>query len=508
MKKNGVAQDNMHLPTYNFRFENVTVTGTNTDRKQGSVWCDTGKIKIQTGDAGLLTTVKTVAYEEDVSTNYYTKTQINAGLLGNYPITAATASRVLVTDTNGKAEVSSINTTKLGYLTDVSENIGAALSSKEPAITAGTNAQWWRGDKTWQTLTTTQVSEGTNLYWTAARFQTEFDNKGNVVGGFARLIDVGGFPKIPTAYLPSYVDDVVELLRMDTTVPSNPVSGNKYYHSTSKKIFTYTSSWDSGVNPEADKIYTDISTNKTYRWSGTDMVALDAGIVLGSGTPEPVNTTPSNGSSGAAAPYDHVHALGSKVVLTANIADSAITATQIADNAITTAKILDYQVTTNKLVDGAVTTTKISDDAVVNAKLSNMPARTIKANATNGSDNPTDITHVELGAMVLADTTNLISASTPSSVAVVSRYTNTTTLSAVSGIYTFPTAITLSANRKIGGRYSCQVIAHFLSGTDMIPVEVDSKITSAGAVVITWNETIAPLLGTLAANSVVITIIQ
>lgn len=39
----------------------------------------------------------------------------------------------------------------------------------EPAIAAGTTAQYWRGDKTFQTLNTTVVPEGTNLYWTNAR---------------------------------------------------------------------------------------------------------------------------------------------------------------------------------------------------------------------------------------------------------------------------------------------------------------------------------------------------
>lgn len=39
----------------------------------------------------------------------------------------------------------------------------------EPAIAAGTTGQYWRGDKTWQTLNTTVVPEGTNLYWTNAR---------------------------------------------------------------------------------------------------------------------------------------------------------------------------------------------------------------------------------------------------------------------------------------------------------------------------------------------------
>lgn len=53
----------------------------------------------------------------------------------------------------------------------------AALAAKEATITAGTSSQYWRGDKTWQTLNTTAVTEGTNLYWTSARFDSAFAAK-------------------------------------------------------------------------------------------------------------------------------------------------------------------------------------------------------------------------------------------------------------------------------------------------------------------------------------------
>lgn len=39
----------------------------------------------------------------------------------------------------------------------------------EPAITVGLNSQYWRGDKSWQTLDTLAVVENTNLYYTDAR---------------------------------------------------------------------------------------------------------------------------------------------------------------------------------------------------------------------------------------------------------------------------------------------------------------------------------------------------
>ena len=40
-----------------------------------------------------------------------------------------------------------------------------AISGKENSIATGTNLQYWRGDKSWQTLNTTVVPEGTNKYF-------------------------------------------------------------------------------------------------------------------------------------------------------------------------------------------------------------------------------------------------------------------------------------------------------------------------------------------------------
>lgn len=53
----------------------------------------------------------------------------------------------------------------------------STFNSKEPAITAGLVTDYWRGDKTFQTLNTTVVPEGTNLYYTTARFNTDFATK-------------------------------------------------------------------------------------------------------------------------------------------------------------------------------------------------------------------------------------------------------------------------------------------------------------------------------------------
>jgi hypothetical protein len=59
------------------------------------------------------------------------------------------------------------NTTTNGYISSADWN---TFNNKQPLITAGTNAQYYRGDKSWQTLDTSVVPENVaNLYFTNAR---------------------------------------------------------------------------------------------------------------------------------------------------------------------------------------------------------------------------------------------------------------------------------------------------------------------------------------------------
>jgi len=60
-------------------------------------------------------------------------------------------------------------------------------------------------------------------------------------------------------------------------------------------------------------------------------------------------------------------------------------------NAVTTAKILNSNVTLAKMATGSVDTGQLVADSVENSKLDEMAAKTVKANATNGLANPTDV---------------------------------------------------------------------------------------------------------------------
>jgi len=80
----------------------------------------------------------------------------------------------------------------------------------------------------------------------------------------------------------------------------------------------------------------------------------------------------------------------------------------IDNDAVTTAKIDDNAVTLAKMANASVDTAELVDDAVQNSKLEEMGARTVKANATNATANPTDV--AVGGNKLIVGTTNSINA--------------------------------------------------------------------------------------------------
>ena len=83
-------------------------------------------------------------------------------------------------------------------------------------------------------------------------------------GAKSGLAELDANGKVPAAQLPSYVDDVIEAYK----------SGADFYeddaHTAAKKI-----------TGESGKIYVDLHTNVTYRWSGTAYVEISASLALG-----------------------------------------------------------------------------------------------------------------------------------------------------------------------------------------------------------------------------------
>ena len=99
----------------------------------------------------------------------------------------------------------------------------------------------------------------------------------NLVGANNGIATLGADGKVPSTQLPSYVDDVIELLTLADTAPATCATGDKYFNTTSKKIFTATATdtWGTtGVDPETGVIYVALDTNFSYRWSGSAMVNI------------------------------------------------------------------------------------------------------------------------------------------------------------------------------------------------------------------------------------------
>ena len=92
-------------------------------------------------------------------------------------------------------------------------------------------------------------------------------------GANSGVATLGADGKVPASQLPSYVDDVIELLNMTATAPSTCAKGDHYYNTDSKKIFeaTAANTWaETGTDPEGGKIYVNLTNSKTYRWGGSD----------------------------------------------------------------------------------------------------------------------------------------------------------------------------------------------------------------------------------------------
>lgn len=160
-------------------------------------------------------------------------------------VDVGTAHRVVISDGSKKLTVSNITSTELGYLDGVTANIQSQLNGK--------------------------AASGHNHDSVYVK-QTD-------VGASSGLVPLGADGKIAEQYLPSYVDDVIDGTLVNTTTFNNLSGG--------------------AVTPESGKIYNDVNTNLSYRWSGSAYVSLGSKLALGE-----TASTAYRGDRGKIA-YDH-----------------------------------------------------------------------------------------------------------------------------------------------------------------------------------------------------------
>lgn len=161
--------------------------------------------------------------------------------------------------------------------------------------------------------------------------------KKGLPGGVASLDSSG---KVPAAQLPGFVDDMLEFagtvsgvtveenftLNAGAVVVFNKTTGSFVAKSTQAGKVTYHTDWGNldgypdseqysdegamlngnsyGRKAEAGKIYVDVLSNKTYRWSGSGLTEISASLALGE-----TSSTAYPGDKGKAA-YAHAMAKG------------------------------------------------------------------------------------------------------------------------------------------------------------------------------------------------------
>ena len=111
--------------------------------------------------------------------------------------------------------------------------------------------------------------------------RTSIDNLVDAVGSTnsvsVPVLDANG--KLDASYLPSYVDDIVDLKAITGTAPTTCAVGDMYFNNASGNLKIYTATatntWGTtGTTPETGKIYVNLADSKIYRWSGSAMVEI------------------------------------------------------------------------------------------------------------------------------------------------------------------------------------------------------------------------------------------
>lgn len=168
----------------------------------------------------------------------------------------------------------------------------AKFLSVEGLSTLWSNIKTWASD---QFVPTTRKVNGkalsADVTLSAADVSAIPTSQKGAAGGVAELDSSG---KVPAAQLPSYVDDVIE----------GYLSGGKLY-----KEAAHTTE----ITGEAGKIYVDLATNKTYRWSGSAFTVISDTIALGE-----TSSTAYRGDRGKTA-YDHSQAAHAPANAEANV---------------------------------------------------------------------------------------------------------------------------------------------------------------------------------------------
>ena len=191
----------------------------------------------------------------------------------------------------------------------------------------------------------------------------------NLKGANSGIAELDANGKVPTSQLPSYVDDVLEY----SAKASFPTTG------------------------EAGKIYVDLATNKTYRWSGSAYTEISPSLALGE-----TSSTAYRGDRGKTA-YDHSQVKDGSNPHGTTFTNIASKPTTLSGYGITDAKIASGVITL-----GSNTITPLTSSSSLNAaKLTGTASINTTGNAATATTATTAETSDNLKVTEILETADL-----------------------------------------------------------------------------------------------------
>ena len=259
------------------------------------------RVEAGTGlSGGPITTAGTISLSNTgVTAGSYTRANMTVDQQGRL-IAAASSPAIVDADISGTAAIAQ---SKISGLV-------SALTSKEPSIEAGTVAQYWRGDKSWKTLDTTTVPEGSNQYFTVARAVASLTGSapisystttGNIaiskasgsIDGYLSASDWGTFNNkqdaLGFAPLNKAGDTMSGALNMNgqplaavgnVVLSAAKTLGLGVFDDTAEPLMTAQLNSSGASSPDKGKTWFNSSTNQIKYWEGSSAQALG---VSGSG---------------------------------------------------------------------------------------------------------------------------------------------------------------------------------------------------------------------------------